>query len=55
MGSRIRRPDPAPQGRQLRTLRDAANYLTELPKPEHDAPERQAAIRALTLVVEDDG
>jgi hypothetical protein len=25
--------------RQLRTLRDAADYITKLPKDEHDAPE----------------
>jgi hypothetical protein len=48
-------PIPLPRGSKLRTLRDAANYFTELPKREHDAPERQAAIGALTLVVEHDG
>ena len=30
-----------PDGRELHTLRDAAHYITELPKPEH-APRRMA-------------
>jgi hypothetical protein len=43
-------------GRQpLRTLRDAALYVTVLPKAEHDAPEWQAAMEALLLVAEHDG
>jgi hypothetical protein len=29
-------PIPSPGGGQLRTLRDAANYITKLPKREHD-------------------
>jgi hypothetical protein len=28
-----------PRGRHLFTLSDAGNYLTELPKAEHEAPE----------------
>jgi hypothetical protein len=36
----------------LRTLRDAANHITKLPKAEHDAPEWQASIQALILVAE---
>jgi hypothetical protein len=36
-------------------LRDAATHITKLPKAEHDAPEWQAAIEALMLVVELDG
>ena len=39
-------------GRQLRTLRDAADYVTSLQKEEAAAPEWQAAIEALILVVE---
>jgi hypothetical protein len=31
----------------LFTLRDAALYITELPKAEHDAPEWQAAMKVL--------
>jgi hypothetical protein len=30
-------PIPLPDGGELRTLRDAANYITKLPKREHDA------------------
>lgn len=39
-----------PGGRELITLHDAATYITELPKSEHDAPEWQSAIEALMLV-----
>jgi hypothetical protein len=31
-------PIPLPNGGELHTLRDAANYITRLPKREHDAP-----------------
>jgi hypothetical protein len=31
-------PIPLPDGGKLLTLRDAANYITKLPKREHDAP-----------------
>jgi hypothetical protein len=44
-----------PNGRKLVTLRDAALYITKLPKAEHDAEERQAAMQALMLVAEHDG
>ena len=37
------------------TLRDAALYITKLPKAEHDAEEWQAAMVALLLVAEHDG
>jgi hypothetical protein len=43
-------PIDLPRGRQLVTLQDAANYITELPKAEHSAPEWQAAMEALILV-----
>jgi hypothetical protein len=39
-----------PRGRELVTLEDAGTYITELPKPEHEAPEWQAAMEALILV-----
>jgi hypothetical protein len=42
-------------GKNLITLRDAAEYITELPKAEHDANEWQAAMQALLLVAEHDG
>jgi hypothetical protein len=41
-----------PDGRKLVTLRDAASYITALPKKEADAADWQAAIEALMLVVE---
>ncbi|MEO6783932.1 MAG: hypothetical protein ABI407_20585 [Bradyrhizobium sp.] len=48
-------PIVLPKGRPLVTLRDAANYITKLPKAEHDAPEWQAAMEALILVAENGG
>jgi hypothetical protein len=44
-------PIPLPRGRRLVTLQDAGNYITKLPKAEHDADEWQAAMEALLLVV----
>jgi hypothetical protein len=43
------------RGGKLVTLRDAASYITALPKKETDAPEWRATIEALMLVVELDG
>ncbi len=43
-------PMELPNGRKLLTLRDAATYITKLPKAEHVTPEWQAAIEALILV-----
>ena len=37
-------------GRKLLTLKDAADYVTKLPKKESDSPEWQAAIEVLLLV-----
>jgi hypothetical protein len=48
-------PIPLPRGRQLVTLQDAGNYITKLPKTEHDAKEWPAAMEALLLVAEHDG
>jgi hypothetical protein len=45
-------PIVLPGGRKLTTLRDAADYITELPKAEAEESEWQAAIEALMLVVE---
>ena len=39
-----------PRGRLLVTLQDAGNYITKLPKAEHEAAEWQAAMEALILV-----
>jgi hypothetical protein len=44
-----------PDGRKLITLHDAATFITKLPKREHGAPEWQAAIEALMLVVDRGG
>jgi hypothetical protein len=44
-----------PPGKKLITLRDAALYITKLPKAEHDAEEWQAAMQVLLLVAEHDG
>jgi hypothetical protein len=48
-------PIELPNGKKLVTLRDAAFYITKLPKAEHDAEERQTAMEALLLVAESDG
>jgi hypothetical protein len=45
-------PISLPDGRSLITFRDAADYITGLPKKESAAPEWQATIEALMLVVE---
>jgi hypothetical protein len=44
-----------PDRKPLVTLCDAAQYITKLPKAEHDAKEWQAAMEALLLVAEHDG
>jgi hypothetical protein len=43
-------PIELPRGRQLVSLEDAGNYITELPKAEHMAPEWQDAMQILMLV-----
>ena len=40
------------QIRPVVTLEDAGNYITKLPKSEHEVAEWQAAIEAAILVVE---
>jgi hypothetical protein len=44
-----------PGRKPLVTLRDAALFITELPKAEHDAEEWLAAMEALLLVAEHGG
>jgi hypothetical protein len=44
-----------PNGGQLLTLRDAATYITKLPKADHTTPEWQAATEALIPVAENGG
>jgi hypothetical protein len=48
-------PIPLPRWRQLVTLEDAGNYITRLPKAEHEAAEWQAAMEALILVATSGG
>jgi hypothetical protein len=48
-------PIELPKGKRLVTLRDAALYITKLPKAEHDAAEWLVAMEALLLVAEHDG
>lgn len=43
-------PVPLPDGRKLLTLRDAATYITKLPKKEAASAEWQTAIENLILV-----
>jgi hypothetical protein len=48
-------PIRLPSGKHLVTLRDAALYITKLPKAEHDSKEWHAAMEALLLVAESGG
>jgi|SRR5258708_6044272 len=48
-------PISLPRGRQLVTLKDAANYIQKLPKAVQHLEEWQAAVEALLLVVELNG
>ena len=42
-------PIPLPDGRQLLTLKDAADYIMKLPKEQSDLAQWQIAIEALML------
>ena len=44
-----------PDGRKLKTLRDAATYITGLPKAVRDAADWQIAMETLLLVAERNG
>ena len=46
---------PLPDGRTLLTLREAADYITNLPKAEQKLEEWQTAIEALMMAAEDNG
>ena len=48
-------PIPLPDGRTLRTLRDAGEYIQELPKAIHQRPEWQIAAEMLLEAVEGKG
>ena len=54
-GQRFYDPIMLPKGKTLVTLRDAALYITKLPKAEQNADEWQAAMQALLLVAEHNG
>ena len=48
-------PIPLPDGRVLPTLRDAGEYIQELPKATHQRPEWQIAAEMLLEAVENKG
>ena len=48
-------PVPVPSGRPLVTLRDAGDYITKLPKSQHDALPWQTAMRCLLQAAVDGG
>jgi hypothetical protein len=48
-------PIPLPDGRVLRTLQDAGEYIQELPKAIHQRPEWQIAAERLLEAVEGSG
>ena len=48
-------PIALPDGSTLATLLEAGEYITALPKKEHEAPAWRAAMEALRLVVERGG
>jgi hypothetical protein len=52
---RIYDPIELPKGKPLVTLRDAALYITKLPKTEQQAPEWRTAAELLILIAENGG
>ena len=48
-------PVPLPEGPPARTLRDAANYIRNLPKSERDTLEWRLAVQVLIDAAEDRG
>jgi len=48
-------PIELPDGRVLRSVRDAGEFIQSLPKATHERPEWRAAVEALLVVVERDG
>ena len=52
---RFEDPIPLPRGRQLVTLKDAADYITRVQKTEHESALWQAAIEALIMTAEGRG
>jgi hypothetical protein len=54
-GRKFSEPITLPAARRLVSLRDAADYITSLPRAEAELPEWQAAIEALILVADLNG
>jgi hypothetical protein len=48
-------PIELPDGRVLRSLRDAGEFIQSLPQATHERPEWQEAVEALLLVVDHGG
>ena len=48
--ARLSNPILVPDGRELITLREAADYIMDLPKETFDLPDWQVAMEALALV-----
>jgi hypothetical protein len=55
MESNLFDPIESPNGRKLITLRDAANYIVNLPKADQELPEWQAAAEVVMLIGERGG
>jgi hypothetical protein len=51
----FRDPIELPDGRTLRSLRDAGEFIQSLPKTMHERPEWKEAVKALLLFVDHDG
>ncbi len=52
---RFSEPIAVPRGKALATLRDAGNYISKLPKAEHEAEEWQTAAQCLMQAADSSG
>ncbi len=52
---RFSEPIVVPKGKALATLRDAGNYISKLPKAEHEAGEWQTAAQCLMQAADSSG
>jgi hypothetical protein len=52
---RFHMPIALPDGRKLRTLQHAGEYIQELPRAKHERPEWRTAIETLIAAVEERG
>ena len=52
---RFAAPITLPDGRELLTMQDAADYITALPEAKRNAPEWQIAMEAVRLVAKHNG